>query len=88
MKLARHITTVHKDEEEVRKIIALKPKDPYRLERIRKIQCAGDAKHNMKIKPGVEEHELIVQRRPRQLPDKVQKDFRICCLPYLQSVDN
>lgn len=80
-KLARHITTVHKNEEDVKKIISLKPKDPSRLERIRKIRCAGDAKHNMNVKPGANEHELIVLRRPRKLADKVEKntsDFAVC----------
>ncbi|XP_074101782.1 uncharacterized protein LOC141529210 [Cotesia typhae] len=35
----------------------------------------------MNVKPGVEEHELIVQLRPRQLADKIPKDtsdFAVC----------
>ncbi|CAG5093284.1 Protein of unknown function [Cotesia congregata] len=80
-KIARHLTRVHKDEEDVKKINALKTKDPIRLEKIRKIRCDGDAKHNLVIKPGAKEHELIVLRRPRnhvRTIEKTPSDFAFC----------
>lgn len=81
VKIARHLTSVHKDEEDMKKINALKTKDTIRLEKIRKIRCEGDAKHNLTIKPGAKEHELIVLRRPRNHVRTIKKtasDFAFC----------
>lgn len=77
IKIARHLITVHKNEDDVKKIIALKPQDPSRLELIRKVRCAGDSKHNMNIQPGTKKHELIVLRRPRNYVDKIEKTPQI-----------
>ncbi|XP_057322736.1 uncharacterized protein LOC130666089 isoform X1 [Microplitis mediator] len=76
-KIARHLE-VHKDEEEVKKFLLLKPNDQVRLDLIRKLRHAGDYKHNTNINPAAKNHERIVIRRPKVGVTKNPSDFAYC----------
>ncbi|XP_044757076.1 uncharacterized protein LOC123315447 [Coccinella septempunctata] len=86
-KLARHIETVHKDEEEVKKLSLInktkrEKNQPLsaaareRLEMIKKIRAKGNFEHNMKCSTY---DEFIPCRRPRQnKAPKTVSDFAVC----------
>lgn len=75
-KIARHLESKHKEEEEVKKFILLPKGTIERKEIIGKIRKQGNFLFN--TDENFNDGELIVSRRPKDAANKSAKDFRAC----------
>lgn len=84
-KIARHLTTKHKSEEEVVKALSFRKNSSERKKQLAKLRLRGDYHHNMTtLETG--EGELIVVRRPGQDMKCSVNNFLACeyCLGFIK----
>ena len=87
-KIARHITTKHKEEKEVAVALSFRKKSKERKKELTRLRLKGDYHHNMNtLETG--EGELVVVRRPGQDVRCNAEDFLPCefCLGFIRRRD-
>ncbi|CAB3999438.1 Hypothetical predicted protein [Paramuricea clavata] len=87
-KIARHITTKHKEEKEVAVALPFRKKSKERKKELTRLRLKGDYHHNMNTLE-IGEGELVVVRRPGQDVCCNAEDFLPCefCLGFMRRRD-
>lgn len=76
-KFARHLETVHKNEESVKEFLFLKPGCPNRKKIIDTIKKKSQFQYN--TTSGINSGNLVVSRRPQEKLKRSGKDYKVCC---------